>query len=56
MAYSRKLHFSCYKSIGEIKKKKVLKIIQPEKYLVVSIKTLNLRKQIIRQNVKVLRS
>ena len=44
MAYSRKLIFNCYKSIGE-----VFKLIELDKYLFISIKTLNSRKQIFRQ-------
>ena len=33
MAYSRKVIFNCHKSISEVKKNKVLKVIKPEKYL-----------------------
>ena len=46
MAYSRKVIFNYWESLN---KNKVLKIIRPEKYLFISIKTLNSRKQIFRQ-------
>ena len=52
MAYSRKVIFNCHKSISEAKKNKVLKVIKPEKYLFISIKTLNSQKQFFAKNVK----
>ena len=61
MAYSRKLIFKCSKSIGEVSRKKVLKIILPEKYYllqkmqtILNVETLSSRNKSFAKNVRVL--